>query len=625
MLCGLEIHQRLAGRKLFHACPTPRPDEALGEGTFRVVRGLKATSSEMGGVDESARFEGGRGRKFEYAAPPAFCSLVDLDEEPPNAINPEALAACLRFARSIGANVVDEVQVMRKTIVDGSNTSGFQRTALVALGGKIMAGKKEIPIQTVCLEEESAGILPSQNGRSVYRLDRMGIPLIEIATDPVFHTPQEALDGARAIGLSLRMLPEVMRGLGTIRQDVNISIPEGTRVEIKGLQDLGLMASLIENEVKRQTALIEIAKEIKGRKTPTSARNKSGDGNEDPITWLDVSELLTGTKCKIISKAIAPAATGSGTGNPSGVIRGRTGVVLAAKLPGYAGLLGRELYEGRRLGTEISDYAKMAGGVSGLIHSDEDLGKYELSRDEIDDIAGALQTGEEDAFILIADSRPKAEAAMAAALKRAHRLEVVPETRKADGKGGSSFMRPISGAHRMYPETDIRPIHITKNMLEEADTPLENLETKKERLYALLGAQLGEQMLRSHHLDLFEKLCEKGADARLAAVMLEQTFVALRREGVDVDRIGPGALFELFGEYGAGHLTKAAIPEVLKVLAQGKESAVRPILAQNRLERISGAELARLFAGEGLDMKSFITKHRLVVDGAELARIANKR
>ncbi|MFH1095560.1 MAG: Glu-tRNA(Gln) amidotransferase subunit GatE [Candidatus Micrarchaeota archaeon] len=625
MLCGLEIHQRLAGRKLFHACSAPRPDEALGEGAARVVRSLQATSSEMGGVDESARFEGGRGRKFEYVAPPAFCSLVDLDEEPPNAINPEALAACLRFARSIGANVVDEVQVMRKTIVDGSNTSGFQRTALVALGGKIMAGKKEIPIQTVCLEEESAGILPSQNGRSVYRLDRMGIPLIEIATDPVFTTPQEALDGARAIGLSLRMLPEVMRGLGTIRQDVNISIPEGTRVEIKGLQDLGLMASLIENEVRRQTALIEIAKEIKGRKTRTAARNRSGDGDEDPITWLDVSELLTGTKCKIISKAIAPAAAGSGTGNPSGVIRGRTGVVLAAKLPGYAGLLGRELYEGRRLGTEISDYAKMAGGVSGLIHSDEDFGKYELSRDEIDDIAGALQTREEDAFILIADSRPKAEAAMAAALKRAHQLEVVPETRKADGKGGSSFMRPISGAHRMYPETDIRPIRITKNMLEEADTPLENLETKKERLYALLGAQLGEQMLRSHHLDLFEKLCEKGADARLAAVMLEQTFVALRREGVDVDRIGPDALFELFGEYGAGRLTKAAIPEVLKVLAQGKESAIRPILEQNRLERISGAELARLFAGEGLDMKSFIIKHRLVVDGEELARIANKR
>jgi len=607
MLCGLEIHQRLSGPKLFCSCPSPAPDAPLDEASIHLVRRMRAAQGEGGATDIAALFEAGRERLMEYAAPRASACLVEADEEPPHGLNEVHLSAVLALAQHVNATLVDEVQVMRKTVADGSNTSGFQRTCLVAMGGALPSQVGPIPLETICLEEESSGIIPAVEGRVGYRIDRLGIPLIEIATAPVFTTPKSAQAGAEAIGMALRMLPNTMRGLGTIRQDVNVSVPGGARVEIKGSQDLRLLPILIENEVKRQEGLIEIDKEKKAR--GIDARTSA------PLTFEDITSLFSSTTCPIITKASASG-----------------GIVLAAALPKMAGLLGKTFYEGRRFGSELSDYAKVASGVHGLIHSDEDLAKYKFSPAEVAALRSRLHMQKDDAFILIADSKNKAETAMRAALERAMVVGVPKETRKADEKGGSSFMRPMAGAHRMYPETDIRPIRITSEMMRKIDEKkIETVEERTARLAAMLGPQLGEQMLRSRQFPLFEKLVGTPGDAedvhldpKLVALTLEQTLVSLRREGVKVEKISEAGLRETLKLCAENKITRAVIPEVLKEIAKNGKTAKEIVVAHN-WQRLSGTELQKAWAASGGDMRAFMAKHRLVVEGADAASLAKKK
>ena len=651
LTCGLEIHQRLSGRKLFCSCPCPTPDQALEEGSLSLRRRYGLAAGELGGVDRAAAFEAGRDRSFEYVLPPHYSCLVEADEEPPHSLNTDCLSSVLALAQACGSTVVNEVQVMRKTILDGSATTGFQRTSLIAMGGSIpisangaipapsdsaasLAGSllSSIPLQTICLEEESAGILPPISGRPAFRLDRLGVPLIEVTTEPVFHSAAEALAGAEAIGLFLRMLPGVMRGLGTIRQDVNISIPHGARVEIKGMQELRMLPVMIENEVVRQKALLGIIMELKKRgigygvsaKTnQTKEKTETGAKTKSASSWTNVTSLFEHSTCKVVSRSLAAG-----------------GVVLAARLAGYAGLLGRATGPNKRFGTELSDYAKVAGGVHGLIHSDEDMVKYGFSADELSRLRAALHLDNSDAFILIADHLDKAAPAMAAAIARAGRLDVPGETRKAGEDGTSSFMRPLSGAQRMYPETDVRPIRIGAELL--ANLPaLETPAARRSRLVSLLGPELGEQMLRSSNFADFEKLIgagESGAggashkpiDAKLAAVTLEQTLVSLRREGVKVENISLDSIGELLSMASLGQITKAVIPEVLKELAaeqvemSASGSKISTIISSHSWQRLSGPALEKAWSSSGGDMRAFMAKYRLVVDGADVAALAKK-
>ncbi|VVB57710.1 Glutamyl-tRNA(Gln) amidotransferase subunit E [uncultured archaeon] len=624
MLCGLEIHQRLSGPKLFCSCPCPAPDEPLREPCPHIVRRMRAARGENGATDAAAAFEAGRERILEYVAPSTHACLVEADEEPPHPLNLQHLHAVLALARHAGATLVDEVQVMRKTVADGSNTSGFQRTSLIAVGGSLPSPAGPITLETMCLEEESAGILPSKDGRTHYRIDRLGIPLIEIATAPVFTTPQAAYEGAQAIGMALRMLPTAMRGLGTIRQDVNVSVPGGARVEIKGLQDLSLLPMLIENEVRRQEGLIEISKEMA----------KRGLGHSAPGPAQDVSKLFASTSCTIISRALAAnkAHPGAPAGSPLDSHSPSDGVVLAARLPKMAGLLGRTLYEGRRLGSELSDYAKMAGGVHGLIHSDEDLAKYKLMPQEVEALCRELKLQEQDAFIIIADEKRKAEPAIRAALERARVSGVPKETRKADERGGSSFMRPMAGAHRMYPETDIPPIRISAELMKGAEKQkIETVEVRSARLVSLLGSELGEQMLRSHQFALFEKLvggedgAKAGLDPKLVAITLEQTLVSLRREGVAVESISESALRETLELCAQDKITKAVIPEILRELAKTPGANPEKIAAHHHWQRLTGAALEKAWAESGGEMRAFMAKYRLVAEGADVAKLAKKK
>ncbi|OGJ12837.1 glutamyl-tRNA(Gln) amidotransferase subunit E [Candidatus Pacearchaeota archaeon RBG_19FT_COMBO_34_9] len=268
---GLEIHQQLDTKKLFCNCPSVlRQDEP----DFNIKRKLHAVAGESGEVDIAAKHEAEKEKNFVYEGYNTTC-LLELDEIPPYEINKEALKIALQVAIMLNARIFPISQIMRKTVIDGSNTSGFQRTVLIARDGWVVTKTGRVEIQSICLEEDAARIIERKKDTSIYRLDRLGIPLIEIATSPDMKEPEQIKEVALYIGKILRSC-KVKRGIGTIRQDINLSIKNGDRIEIKGFQDPAMMVKTIKYEIKRQLDLIE-----KGNRIIGEVRNALPDGTTD--------------------------------------------------------------------------------------------------------------------------------------------------------------------------------------------------------------------------------------------------------------------------------------------------------------------------------------------------------
>jgi glutamyl-tRNA(Gln) amidotransferase subunit E len=590
MKIGIEIHQRLDSAKLFCKCISKIDEE--GKPDIVIKRRLHPVFSELGEVDPASQAEFAKDREFEYQVFKEHNCLVEMDEEPPGRMNSEALRIALDIALHLNATPVDEVHVMRKTVIDGSNTSGFQRTSIIAFGGHIDSSRGSVSIPMIAIEEESAGIISAADRKATYRLDRLGIPLIEITTAPDIKDGAHLAEVAEKLGMVLRATGKVARGLGTIRQDVNVSTEGGARVEIKGAQDLKMLPTMVALEVQRQTELVKVLAELLRRKRILVEASPA-----------DVSAAFKGTKAAIIENGLKSGS-----------------IALAQKLPLHKGLLGTILQPGRRYGTEISDYAKRAG-VKGLIHSDEDLSKYPISDEEADAVRKAIGAGPEDAFIMVVAPLEQAKKAIGNALIRANMDYVPEETRKANPDGTSSFMRPLAGKARLYPETDVPPIPITKEMLESLEKS-ESLDQKKANLEKLLNKEMASRILKSRNLHLFERLVEEGADPMLAATTLEETIVSLRREGIEFTNIEK-TLTELFSEFRKGSFVKAAIPDILKGMAKG--ARVEAVLKVMRLQKISGPELEKLMVDEGLDMKRIMQKLRLQVDPAEVAEVLKRK
>ncbi len=268
---GLEIHQQLDTHKLYCECPSVlRTDEPLKV----VKRKLHFVAGESGEVDEAAKFQAESGKDYFYQTYDTTC-LVELDEEPPHEINQDALRIALEIALLMNCRIVPLSQIMRKTIVNGSNTSGFQRTVMIARDGFIETSEGKVGIDSIYLEEDSARPMEKDETKVVYRLDRLGIPLVEISTRPDLKTPSQVKEAALKIGDILRST-RVRRGIGTIRQDLNVSVKGSSRVEIKGFQDPKMMEKCLELEVKRQQEFLK-----KGKKNLSEVRNALPDGTTE--------------------------------------------------------------------------------------------------------------------------------------------------------------------------------------------------------------------------------------------------------------------------------------------------------------------------------------------------------
>ncbi len=572
---GLEIHIQLDTKhKLFCNCPTKLVEEAPED---KFVRELRPARSELGEVDEAALLEWRKGVKYLYHAPRPSSCLVEADEEPPHEINHEALVTALAVAKALNMYIVDEIHVMRKIVIDGSNTSGFQRTSIIALDGYLYDGKKKIGIQTLCLEEDAARKL-SQGKRFVeYKLDRLGIPLIEIATAPDINDPDEAERVAFKIGQLVRLTGKAKRGLGTIRQDLNVSIRGGEKIEIKGVQHLYLISKVVAYEALRQKTLLEIRDELRRRRlTP-----------EDIVSdFKDVSEIFRDTKSKIIRRAIQRKNSG----------------VYAVVLKGFKGLLGREVQPGRRFGTELADYARVWGGVGGIFHTDE-LPAYGITQEEVDKLYEVLGADKErDAIVLVADRHDKAVKALDAVVMRAKMAfqGVPPETRAANPDGTTKYMRPRPGSARMYPETDIPPVLVDEKLLSEAEELVpEPFDKKLERYIKEYGLskELAITILNDLRLDLFEALVEKyrgHVSPTLIASTITNTLKMLKGEGVPIENIEDRHIDEVMGLVANKEIAKEAIPEILSYLSKKPEASAREAAKALGLARISKEELARI-------------------------------
>jgi len=541
LTAGLEIHRQLDTRhKLFCGCPT---DFAESEPQEKFLRRLRPTQSELGQIDQAALFEFHRGRSVLYEADNQTSCLVEMDEEPPSELNKEAVDVCLTASLLMEAKPVDEIHVMRKLVIDGSNTTGFQRTAVVALGGQLKVNGKIIPITQISLEEDAARKASQSQDTVGYRIDRLGVPLIEVTTSPVLHSPEEVETVAYAIGSVLRATRKVKRGLGSIRQDLNISIPGGALIEIKGVQELEVLGKAVAIEIVRQQTLLSIRNELKGRGLEPYQIERD---------YVDLSSLFTTSKAKVIKQSLD-----------------KGGVVLGVRLPKFKGLLGKELSPGLRLGTEMSNRASFWGGVGGIFHSDE-LPAYGISGEEVAAVGGRLRLSPDDAFVIVADSYAKAKDALDAVADRAtEALNGVPdETRTAMPDGTTRYMRPRPGAARMYPETDVPPTPVAEEYIAVLNAHLpETAEKLIGRLMEgyTLNAKLARQLMDSDYLSLFERIVAPGKlQTAFVATFLTETYKSLEREGVAVRTVPDTKVEAMFRLVERGLIAKEALVDLLK-------------------------------------------------------------
>ncbi|UCG95414.1 MAG: Glu-tRNA(Gln) amidotransferase subunit GatE [archaeon] len=532
---GIEIHQQLETHKLFCNCQARITDE---DPMRLIERHLRPVAGETGEVDRAALFESLKRKGFVYHGYDRESCLVESDDEPPHDVNREAFRTAMQVIRMLNCNVPDEVHFMRKTVIDGSNTSGFQRTAIVGMNGFLDTSSGRVGVTNVSLEEEAAKIIKREEDKVEYGLDRLGIPLVEIGTAPDIKSPAQAREVAEKIGMLLRATGSVKRGIGTIRQDVNVSIEGGARIEIKGMQDLKLIQKTVEAEVERQLSLLKIRDELAERQARIDKE------------ILDVTLLFENTKNSMISELLSQGKT-----------------VFAFKLKGFAGLLRRNLYLEKTFGKELSEYAK-SYGIKGFIHSDEDLGKYNLTREFLK-LKKNFNCTEKDVIGIVSEEEERARKACLAILDRAEKAThgIPEETRVANTDLTTSYLRPLPGGARMYPETDVKPISVTEDLL-KIELP-ETLEERKEKFIRLgLSGDLARQMVKSRYLGLFEELAEEKIDhARVADVLLN-TLKDLKRKGNPVDRIGRSELKEVLKKL--DKIPKESTTGVLEKLSRGK-------------------------------------------------------
>ncbi len=531
---GLEIHQQLDTHKLFCNCSSELSDNI----TNVLHRQLRPTQSELGDVDIAALVESKRKLTFNYECTSNTC-LVEMDEEPPHTPNQEAIDITLQIAGLLNAKPVDELSFMRKIVIDGSTTTGFQRTGLIAYDGMVeLRSGVTLEIPSICIEEDAARKIVESDTEITYRLDRLGIPEIEITTAPTLKTPQEAKDAAKKIGEILRATGKVRHGLGTIRQDVNISIHGGARCEIKLVQELNAIPKVVELEVIRQLKLIEARKVLATRSI-----------KEEDLTneYLDLTAVFQNTGSKLIKNLIST-----------------NGKVLGVKLKGFNGLFDHNL------GPELAQYVQTRG-VKGLLESDE-LPGYGISAEEVEEIKKRIGLEENDGFVIIAEQDENLiKNALDLVVTRAKlAIQGVPnEVRGFKDESKTVYQRPLPGAARMYPETDVPPIRITQDKFDEILKNLPELLGEKQERYMSeygIAKEQAKQLITTNKEELFEELVQNIGNGKLLAQTLLNTVPELGKEKVPIDKLTSGIIIELFQELETGKFAKEAIPDILRIV-----------------------------------------------------------
>ena len=563
---GLEIHQQLnTNKKLFCKCKPIESDEY----TEKFSRSLRTAKSELGELDPAALFEKTKSKKINYYANSQSSCLVEKDEEPPHDLDHDAKKISLLISSMLESKIFSEIHVMRKTVIDGSNTTGFQRTMLVSQGGNLNVNGKKIGVQAVCLEEDAAKLLSNKQNETNYSLDRLGVPLVEIALEPVSTKPSAVKEIALTLGRLLRATRMVKRGIGSIRQDVNISVMNSGVVEVKGVQQLDQLEKIIGYEAKRQHGLIQIGDKLK---------NLSITITKEDV--FDATDIFKDCESKIIQNALKSKAR-----------------IKAIRIRNFSGMFGFEPYPGIRLGKEIGQLVRFFG-IGGVFHSDE-LPNYGINDSDIDKVRKHLELADEDGFLIIAGEDPKLDYAIVSIIKRIQDATngVPAETRGITQDGETIFLRPRPGASRMYPETDIPSISVIPEEIKLANDTANTTKSWDESITEIrqkydLNSQLSEQIFDSEYMELFEKICEnKKNSANFVASILCSSITNLERQGLDATLLKPEHIIESFELLASGKIPKESLEIIFERIMSGKSENVSMAMQSTDISSMDEDEL----------------------------------
>jgi glutamyl-tRNA(Gln) amidotransferase subunit E len=506
-MCGLEVHQQLlTDKKLFCRCPAGRYNN--NHHHAEILRHMRPTLSEMGEYDGTALMEFKTRKNIVYLLDHETVCTYEMDDAPPFEINDQALDRSIAITMMLGCNVVGEVHITRKQYLDGSIPTGFQRTAIIGTDGDIPFGDRNIHIRALSIEEDSCREVSDKGHLRTYRTDRLGMPLIETVTDPDMKTPDEAM----AVGQILRHLARVSglvrTGSGAGRQDVNVSVTGGTRIEIKGVSSLRAIPRLTHNEALRQRTLVGIRSELAKRGVAADTISDKG---------YDVTPIVRGTECRFIQKAIGKGAS-----------------VMAIPLPGFQGLLEAQTQPRTSFLKEFSDRIRVIACIDDLPNlalSTQDVPT--LSSGEWDRVSKACGVGLDVPVIVVWGRKQDVETAVKEVAIRAREATggVPQETRQALSDGTNGFERILPGADRMYPDTDLPPIRLEDARVQAIRDalPQRPWEREAQLLEMGVGQDLAARLSRHRAWRLFRHLAPQleGSDVMkprdLASLLLDRS------------------------------------------------------------------------------------------------------
>lgn len=610
---GLEVHQQLlTEKKLFCRCPAGMYSDQYNA---EILRHMRPTLSELGEYDGTALMEFKTRKEIIYRISRETVCTYEMDDTPPFEINDEALDIAFGLGMLYGSSMVDEVHIARKQYLDGSIPTGFQRTAIVCLDGRVPFKDRHIQVIQLSIEEDSCREVSDIGHRRTYLTDRLGMPLVETVTGPDMKTPQEVAEVAEILRRLARSTGKVRSGIGAARQDVNVSVTGGTRIEIKGVPRIPLIPLLTYNEAMRQWNLLRLRDEL-------NRRGITKDTFESVTT--DVTRLLKKTRYQPIASAIL------------------TGMkVLCVSLKGFKGLLRWETQTDTYFSREISDRVRVISCLTTLpniIHSDSP--SETIATSEWNTLKKAVNASEDDTIVLVWGDEQDAKSGAAEIAIRAKEATIgIPsETRQALRDGTNGFERILPGADRMYPDTDLPPKKITQERIARIRAGLPEPVWEREARYRSLGvpAEHIEKLAMSLLAGIFEDAINKSnINPRFAARVLLEYPRRLKKEHLPVEKLTGENYDSLFRLMNEGKAVKDSLYFILREsLASGRdiESIVQPLsnseeikaIVLKHAEKLKATKIRRPEKAKTILMGMIMEELRLKASGSEVEKAMNE-
>lgn len=568
--CGLEIHQQLkTDKKLFCRCKAVLHKD---EPSATILRHMRPTLSELGEYDGTALMEFKTKKNVTYQLYDDTVCTYEMDDTPPFSINQQALDISLEIALLLNCSIVDEIHISRKQYLDGSIPTGFQRTGIIGIEGMIPYKDRKIGIIQLGLEEDACREISDKGHNITFKTDRLSIPLVEVVTYPDIQTPSEAAEVANTIGRILRSTGKVRRGMGSVRQDVNVSIDGGTRIELKGVPKLQYIKKAVANEAERQKALLDIRDELRLRGVTEQTFHSE---------YKDVTSIFKKSKHKVFEKILR-----------------EKGKIYAIVLRVFAGILDISTQPGKTFADELAGRVRVIACLdekANLIYSNN-FKEFGLNTEEIEKIKKQFNVKLTDEIVLVWGNETDVKTAVdEIKIRAAEATTGIPsETRQVFSDGTNDFERILPGPDRMYPDTDTPPTPITEDKLEKIKKNLpENVWTTEEKLKKLgIPDNITRSLSISKNLKLFYKIIEKlDVDPLIVAVTFEEKMKYLRRKSKNVDHISDDKIYNLFEMLGKKKFSKEAIPLVLEFLADNPGADVKTALSELKITPMSIEEL----------------------------------